>query len=131
MRKKIVGPIRMADLLFGLAVIAILAAIILPCLHCYYDDPGVPPWVNENTSVFDLVRPGENGLISKKWRYLQMHYRKAEVVKALIQYIESLPYVEVVSPSSHEDSDSRVDIYIKTKNGEAMFYGIGKCRGRG
>lgn len=63
------------------------------------EDPGVPSWINKDTTLFELVSDGKGqprGVPYMKWHYLIRANSSQNATVKMLKYLESLPCVKSV-----------------------------------
>ncbi len=87
------------------------------------EDPGVPDWVNADTTLGELAADEEGrplGLVFRKWAFLARTRPPREAAEAIIEYLESLPCVSEVQRSSPIEDKYWVSVSLTSHEGETL-----------
>jgi hypothetical protein len=87
------------------------------------DDPGVPGWITENTTLGELVTAEDGsarGLVYKKWYYLVRTHPPKKAVTELVKYVEALPCISKVKLGTRGENEYYADLLVTSKKGKLL-----------
>ena len=87
------------------------------------EDPGIPDWVKENTSLYDLCEPGQKESICwRKWSFLKRAYPRQKAAEEIIAYMEALPCVSRVDVLTSIREDMReIEVTVVSRDGKEQM----------